>query len=120
LEEWPVYSHGFSVRYRVADAARGRATYALRQRLHLGDGRRWALKGERACMRGSGWLTARRPGPRTVLGKLNRSEGLAFYNLAVVEREDGLFVDIEGVRRTDCARMFEELRTRDLRGHRTR
>lgn len=39
------------------------------------------------CLRGSGWLTARRPGPTTTIGKLNRGEKLALYNLAVIERE---------------------------------
>lgn len=58
-------------------------------------------------MKGSGWLTARRPGKRTTLGKFNRTHKMALYNLAVIEREDGLFLDLQGVRRRDAETLME-------------
>ncbi len=104
---WQIYSHGFCVRLRVEDGARGKTLEALRRHLGFGKRTRWSRRGERDCLRGSGWLTARRPGPKTCIGKLNRARKLALYNLAVADRDDGLFIDIQGVRKGDQKRVME-------------
>lgn len=107
LEDGEIYSHGFVVRLRVTDEARVTALSRLREHLHYGDGRRWKRCREGLCMGGSGWLTGKRPGDKTVISKLNRREKLLLHNLAIVERDDGLFLDLEGVRRKDCKKLME-------------
>lgn len=109
LERREIYSHGFCLRVEVNREARGRAREALRERLHYGDGRRWRGRGERRCLRGSGWLTGRRPSRKTVIGRLNREEKLALYNVAVVEREEEMFIDLEGVRRGDHEKLLHDI-----------
>ena len=109
LEGWEIYSHGYSVRFRIAESARQTAKCALQQMLHLGDGRRWKARGERVCFGGSGWLTGRRPSEKTCIGKFNRKYRTVLYNLAVVERDDGLYLDMQGVREQDRTVLLETI-----------
>ena len=101
----PIYTHGWSARV-LLHVARSEAEARLALIGWPGDARRWRAQpthkgGPRWTLRGSAFLTRRKPGATTSVGALNKKRGLLLYGLSVQRCGDTYMLDLQGVRRKD-------------------
>lgn len=107
-----IYSHGYSVRVRIG-LARDAALERLRRiDFPTGDAcsRAWRRCNQTAhAIKGSKWLSERRPRGKSVLARRNCEWGTQLYTVAVDAGADAVFLDLAGVRRRDIGRFCERV-----------
>lgn len=105
-----VYPHGFSVRVELT------GSHELPS-IVFGEGWKGSTtrNGIRFVLRGSAWLAHRKPqGTKTPMARFNRANRTQLYSIAfetvdtAVEDRPRVFVDLQGVRYTDVARVMEQ------------
>ena len=109
-----IYPHGYALRVKL-NMERQEALERLSELGWSPDrpSRRWIYstsktRGRVWVMRGSVWLTERAPRNRRLpLKRFNDEHRTRFHNLAIVDRAEGLYLDLQGTRIGDVERLLE-------------
>jgi hypothetical protein len=105
-----IYSHGFSLRLRLLLAKPVAAEHLAKCGWSPAGSSGWVQVKRRQHLRGTAWLTQRRPRNRKLpLTKANEQWKTALYGVAVEEGVDYYYVDLSGVRTDDVDTFFRKV-----------
>lgn len=113
-----IYGHGYAVRVRLLGVV-GELLERLGRLSWRREGHpQWrTMAGGRQVLRGSAWLTHRAPGSRrrgkartkSPLVTLNEAYKMRLYSLGLDIRDEGVFIEVQGVRQDDTRRLLGEV-----------